>query len=251
MAMSRNSPRINFREAGTRRSFGAQLAHVGLGLAVLWLAGLLAFVAAIPRQDTNDAGQDAGRPTDAIIVLTGGSERLAEGFHLLDRGLAKKLLVSGVAQGVTLQQLIERLGDQRGTVPPAAELACCVTLGYEAESTVGNAEESAAWLRKNGASSVRLVTANYHMLRSLLEFRRAVPGIEVVANPVFPPEVRDPYWFVKPHMLWLIVNEYHKYLIALGRDLPGEVGHWKEHVSWPAAWSAKWSSLKSKLWSSS
>jgi uncharacterized SAM-binding protein YcdF (DUF218 family) len=247
MAMSRNSPRINFREASPRRrGIVAQLMHVVLALLVLWLAGFLAFVAAIPRAETGDAG----RPTDAIIVLTGGGERLAEGFHLLDRGLAKRLLISGVAQGVTLEQLIERLGDQRDTVPPASELQCCVTLGYAAESTVGNAEESAEWLRKNGAASVRLVTANYHMLRSLLEFRRAVPEIDVVANPVFPPEVRDPYWFLKPRTLLLIVNEYHKYLIALARDLPGEAHRWSAHLSVPAEWKETWSSLKSSLWSS-
>src|SRR5882757_9412019 len=191
MAISRNTSRINFREANQRHGGPvAQFVHLILGLIVLWLAGLLAFVAAIPQPDRT---AEPDRPTDAIIVLTGGGDRLAEGFRLLDRGLAKRLLVCGVAQGVTLQQLIERLGDQRGSVPSATELACCVTLGYAAESTVGNAEESADWLRSNGATSVRLVTANYHMLRSQLEFRRAMPDVAVIANPVFPPEVRDPY----------------------------------------------------------
>jgi hypothetical protein len=38
--------------------------------------------------------------------------------------------------------------------------------------------------------------------------------------------VRDPYWFVKPRTLLLIVNEYHKYLVAFARSLPEEVQRW-------------------------
>ena len=236
MAMARSSSRINFRDAPNqrRRGWGSRLAHLALGLFTLWLIGLLGFIAVIPGTTTR---LDADTKTDAIIVLTGGGDRLAEGFRLLDRGLAKRLLVSGVAGGVTLPQLIDRLGDQRDTVPSAAELACCVTLGYEAESTVGNANESAEWLRSNDAKSVRLVTANYHMLRSLLEFRRKVPGLTLVPHPVFPGEVRDPHWFVKPRTLLLIINEYHKYLVALGRALPEEVHRWSPEWSslWPTS----------------
>jgi uncharacterized SAM-binding protein YcdF (DUF218 family) len=231
MAMIRSGPRINFRDAPNqrRRGWGSRLVHVGLGVASLWLIGLLGFIAAIP----GPAAPVDGRPTDAIIVLTGGGDRLAEGFRLLDRGLAKRLLVSGVATGVTLPQLIDRLGDQRDSVPDAEELACCVTLGYEAGDTVGNADESAQWVRSNGAKTVRLVTANYHMIRSLLEFRRKVPGLTVVPNPVFPSEVRDPHWFVKPRTLLLIINEYHKYLFALGRAVPEVVQRWSSQVSVP------------------
>ena len=233
MAMARSSSRINFRDAPNqrRRGWGTRLVHLLLGILTLWLIGLLAFIAVIPGQASKIDGESK---TDAIIVLTGGGDRLAEGFRLLDRGLAKRLLVSGVANGVTLPQLIDRLGDQRNTVPSAGELACCVTLGYEAVSTVGNADESAVWLRDNGAKSVRLVTANYHMLRSLLEFHRKVPDIAVVPNPVFPGEVRDPRWFVKPRTLLLLVNEYHKYLVALGRTAPEMVQRWS------SGWSLPW-----------
>jgi uncharacterized SAM-binding protein YcdF (DUF218 family) len=237
MAMARSSSRINFRDAPNqrRRGWGSRLVHLVLGILTLWLIGLLGFIAIIPGQASKF---DSEGKTDAIIVLTGGGDRLAEGFRLLDRGLSKRLLVSGVAPGVTLPQLIDRLGEQRDSVPSAEELACCVTLGYEAESTVGNADESAEWLRSNGAKSVRLVTANYHMLRSLLEFRRKVPGISVVPNPVFPGEVRDPHWFVKPRTLLLLVNEYHKYLFALGRALPEMLR--RSTQGWTAGWSLPW-----------
>ncbi|GAB2176213.1 YdcF family protein [Dongia sp. agr-C8] len=236
MAMARSSSRINFRDAPNqrRRGWGWRLAHLLLGVLTFWLIGLLAFIAVIPGQASKI---DSESKTDAIIVLTGGGDRLAEGFRLVDRGLSKRLLISGVAPGVTLPELIDRLGEQRDSVPSAEELACCVTLGYEAGNTVGNADESAEWLRSNGAKSVRLVTANYHMLRSLLEFRRKAPTISVVPNPVFPSEVRDPHWFVKPRTLLLLINEYHKYLVALARSLPELVQRWT------SGWSFAWPSL--------
>ncbi len=236
MAMARSSSRINFRDAPNqrRRGWGSRLMHLLLGVLTLWLIGLLAFIAVIPGQASKVDGESK---TDAIIVLTGGGDRLAEGFRLIDRGLSRRLLISGVAPGVTLPQLIDRLGDHRDSVPSAEELACCVTLGYEAGNTVGNADESAEWLRSNGAKSVRLVTANYHMLRSLLEFRRKVPDIAVVPNPVFPSEVRDPHWFVKPRTLLLLINEYHKYLVALGRSLPEMVQ--RGTSGWTVAWPSK------------
>jgi uncharacterized SAM-binding protein YcdF (DUF218 family) len=209
--------------------------HLALGILTLWLIGLLGFIAVIPGQGSKI---DAESKTDTIIVLTGGGDRLAEGFRLLDRGLSKRLLVSGVAPGVTLPQLIDRLGDHRDSVPSAEELTCCVKLGYEAGNTVGNADESAEWLRSNSAKSVRLVTANYHMLRSLLEFRRKLPDIAVVPNPVFPTEVRDPHWFVKPRTLLLLINEYHKYLVALGRALPEMVQ--RSTQGWATGWSLPW-----------
>ena len=130
------------------------------------------------------------QPVDAIVVLTGGDVRLAEGFALLDRGLAKKLLISGVSNGVDMPALLQTLN---GTPQPTqAVLDCCVTLGYDARSTEGNARESLRWLGDNNFTTIRLVTANYHMNRSLLEFRRVMPQITVIPNPVFPRQVQDP-----------------------------------------------------------
>ena len=192
--------------------------HLLLLVMVVWLGGFLAFAAAIPPQV-----RDAERPVDAIVVLTGGDVRLAEGFSLLDRGLAKKMLISGVSNGVDLPALLQTLNN--GTPQPAqAVLDCCVTLGYDARSTEGNARESLRWLSDNDFTSVRLVTANYHMNRSLLEFRRVMPGITIVPNPVFPRQMQDPYWFARPDTIYLLFNEYHKYLVAAARVKIADLG---------------------------
>jgi uncharacterized SAM-binding protein YcdF (DUF218 family) len=73
--------------------------------------------------------------------------------------------------------------------------------------------------------SLRLVTANYHMPRSLLEFGRAMPDVAIVPNPVFPGISRDKRWWLRPASLALALIEYDKYLVALARPhVPGGPG---------------------------
>ena len=210
------SARISFKDQHPP-GFGRRVMHGFLLVLVVWLAGFLAFAAAIPATVRNPE-----QPVDAIVVLTGGDVRLAEGFALLDKGVAKKLLISGVSSGVDMPALLETLNGS--AQPNQAVLECCVTLGYDARSTEGNARESLRWLGENGFTTIRLVTANYHMNRSLLEFRRMMPGIAIIPNPVFPRQMQDPYWFARPGTLFLLFNEYHKYLAAAGRAGIADLG---------------------------
>jgi uncharacterized SAM-binding protein YcdF (DUF218 family) len=210
------SARISFKDQHPP-GFGRRILHALLLVLVLWLAGFLAFAAAIPATVRNP-----DQPVDAIVVLTGGDVRLAEGFALLDKGLAKKLLISGVSNGVDMPALLETLNGS--AQPSQAVLDCCVTLGYDARSTEGNARESLRWLGENNFTAIRLVTANYHMNRSLLEFRRVMPQIAIIPNPVFPRQVQDAYWFARPGTLLLLFNEYHKYLAAAARAKISDAG---------------------------
>lgn len=189
------------------------LAVLGLVLLGVWSAGLVMFVGYIPRAAAPDDGA-----TDAIVVLTGGSERVGEGLRLLELGLAKKLFVSGVHVDVDLAQLVASLPPEV-TPPSEAELACCIVLGYAAGNTLGNAQETAEWMTQEGFTSLRLVTANYHMPRGLLEFRQAMPGIVVIPHPVFPPQVKRDDWWRWPGTAALMVSEYHKFLFALLRGM--------------------------------
>ena len=181
---------------------------VGFLVAGVWLAGLFLFAGMIPKKVA-----DTETRTDAIVVLTGGSERLSEGFSLLSEAMAEKLFVSGVYHGVEVEELL-RLS--RGT---AGELECCVELGHRADDTTGNATETAGWINKHGYKSLRLVTASYHMPRSLLEFRRVLPGIAVVPHPVFPSNVKHEQWWAWPGTARLVISEYNKYVLA-------RIRHW-------------------------
>ena len=174
--------------------------------AVAWLAGLLWFATGLPSSVA-----EPERVTDAIVVLTGGSGRVHRGLQLLADKRARKLFISGVYRGVDVQELL------RVSRRSPGDLECCVALGYEADSTRGNARETASWMREQGLRSLRLVTAAYHMPRSLLEFRRVLPDAEIVPHPVFPEPVKRRPWWRWPDSASRIVTEYSKYLVALAR----------------------------------
>ena len=186
------------------RSFRRSLLLL-LCLAALWGGGLVWFANAIPKEVA-----DPDSVTDAIVVLTGGSQRLDAGVHLLETGKAKKLFITGVFPGVELPALLKTVG-----APDA--LSCCIILGHEADNTRGNAQETAVFMREQGFHSLRLVTSSYHMPRSLYEFSRAMPGVVIVPHPVFPETVKQGEWWAWPGTLNLIAVEYVKYLAAILR----------------------------------
>jgi uncharacterized SAM-binding protein YcdF (DUF218 family) len=188
-----------------RRATWARRAALALALTLsAWLAGLFWFAGRIPGPGPTDTAV-----TDAIAVPTGGSGRLQAGLDLLAAGRAEKLFVSGVYRGVEVAELL------RLSARAPDRLRCCVVLGYSADNTAGNARETAEWMSREGYSSLRLVTASYHMPRSLLEFRRAMPGVTIIAHPVFPGHVKQGDWWRWPGTARLIVGEYNKYLLAL------------------------------------
>ncbi len=181
-------------------------AAIALVVALAWGSGLLWFATLLPTRV-----MDPDTPTDAIVVLTGGSDRLNAALDLLTAKKADKLFVSGVYRGVDVRQLLTLFQQS------PEDLSCCVVLGYEADNTQGNATETAEWIAAEGARSLRLVTATYHMPRSLLEFRRHMPDIAIVPHPVFPEPFKHDDWWLWPGSSWLLVSEYSKYLVAVLR----------------------------------
>jgi len=143
--------------------------------------------------------------TDAIVVLTGGSGRLDRGFELMRRGLARRMLISGVARTVRAEELAVHYH-----VDPRL-LACCVTLGREAFDTRSNADEVEHWLERQHFRSIRLVTNDLHMPRARYEIRKRIGGDVTIVSDAVPtePDVRQ------------IFVEYNKYLLGRAADLIG------------------------------
>ncbi|MDR3325840.1 MAG: YdcF family protein [Rhodospirillaceae bacterium] len=181
--------------------------QIPLTLIVSWLIGFFWYAINIMNQTANDTS-----PTDGIVVLTGGSERLDVGFDLLHQKMANKLFISGVYRSVDINKLIQ-LSHQN-----LDELACCVVLGHTAYNTAGNAIETATWMKKEDYHSLRLVTANYHMQRSLSEFQHVMPKVKIIPHPVFSNKVKQQWW-LWPGTTYLIVTEYIKYLVTKVRHL--------------------------------
>jgi uncharacterized SAM-binding protein YcdF (DUF218 family) len=176
-------------------------------LLILWFSGLVWFGQEIPADIA-----DGDSETDAIVVLTGGTLRIERGLALLAAGKARKLFISGVYHSTDVAALLH-LSRQ------SPENVDRITLGREADNTEGNAVETARWMRQEGFHSLRLVTASYHMPRALLEFARAMPEMRIIANPVFPENVKQERWWAWPGTAELVVVEYTKYLWALVRPL--------------------------------
>jgi len=178
---------------------------VGL-LAVAWTAGLLWFASTIPKTVADQATH-----TDAIVALTGGAERIETGMQLLSAGLAERLFISGAGEQVRTSDILGR------AAPVNPELAGNITIGKAAVDTPGNAIETAQWVRSQNMRSIRLVTAAYHMRRSLLEFHEAMPEVAIVPHAVFPSHVKQDWWRW-PGTASLIAREYTKFVLTWARQ---------------------------------
>jgi uncharacterized SAM-binding protein YcdF (DUF218 family) len=184
----------------------------------LWIGGYFFFTETIRKLEEPTKIER----TQAIIVLTGGSSRIARGLELLSDKSAKYLFISGVHQGTTLDEIVVSSGFQK----PAPD--CCIALGHQADNTLENALEASEWVQKNNIKSLRLITANYHIPRALLEFNHVMPEVRIIPHPVIPAEPpRDSFKFSK-----LVFSEYHKLILSLLRVmfLPEEKNPYPEKI---------------------
>jgi uncharacterized SAM-binding protein YcdF (DUF218 family) len=178
-------------------------------VALVWLVGLFAFADRVRRLTPPEEPARA----DAIVALTGPSaERINAAMRLLEQDKGWKLLISGVNPEVRRQEL-------RELTPGSNRLFdCCVELGFEAEDTIGNAQEIAAWARENGYRRLIVVTSDYHMPRSLLEIRSAAPELQLTPYAVPTPSLDDSGWWRAAVTARRMTLEYLKYLAVLGRE---------------------------------
>ncbi|WP_273790525.1 MULTISPECIES: YdcF family protein [unclassified Bartonella] len=115
---------------------------------------------------------------DAIIVLTGGENRIETGLNLLQRGLGSRLLISGVNTTTNLKSLMHNMHITRRLI------SCCIDIGHQAINTRGNAKESADWIKKHHYKTLYIVTHDYHVWRSMRELKYLMPDIHFIAYPV-------------------------------------------------------------------
>lgn len=182
-------------------------------LVAIYVAGFVVFVMNLPAPMVHM------RPAQGIVALTGGDERLAAAVNLLETHQGQRLLVSGVHPTTTKAEL-KRLSHG------GARFDCCADMGYSAENTRGNAEEAAAWARAHRFKSLIVVTARYHMPRSLTEFQAAMPGVALEPYPVEPQDIDLGGWWHDTRALRVLSGEYTKYLAstvmnAVDRKDPG------------------------------
>ncbi len=178
-------------------------------LALLWLVGLFAFADRVRNLTPAPEPERA----EGIVALTGPSaERVNAAIRLLEQDKGDRLLISGVNPEVKRQEL-------RELTPGSNRLFnCCVDLGFEAENTLGNAHEIAAWARDKGYDRLIVVTSDYHMPRSLLEIRSVAPELELEPYAVSTPSLDNSRWWRAAVTARRMTLEYVKYLAVLGRE---------------------------------
>jgi len=176
-------------------------------LFLIWLGGFIIFQQYIRKRPI-----DITTKTDAIVVLTGGKNRIAEAVKLYNNGLAGMLFISGVEPHVNFTSI-----EMQNKVKINREKEH-VYLGKEATNTIGNAVEISEIIRRNNLKSIRLVTSYYHMPRSMLELEALTSDVKILEHPVYSKNVSKRWW-KRPKSFYLIASEYHKFIFAYIKNL--------------------------------
>lgn len=170
---------------------------ITLYLFVIWLLGFGLYYIKLPSLDTLDTGDKA----DAIVVLTGGAGRLEYALKILKSERASRMLISGVNPLVQSKELQQLTGADKELFD------CCIELDYKADDTVGNVLQTKEWAERHNIKSFILVTADYHMPRSMILFKEQITDITITPAPV-----------TTDAKITYFIREYNKYLFTLLRS---------------------------------
>lgn len=191
--------------------------------ACLWAYGLNSYIDDIDKnwKEISLTTPNIKDKTDAIVVLTGGSERVRNALYFLEKGYSDRLFISGVNQDVKIHEIFVL---HNYTAENEKKLSDKVTLGYSANDTFQNSLEIERWVRRNNIRSIRLVTSNYHLKRALLEIEDKIPDIRIIPHSVIPLNIRIDKWWNSKTDRELLLAEYNKLVIARIRILLEKLG---------------------------
>lgn len=175
--------------------------------------GFVAFLAQLRSGEMKPSAK-----ADGIVVLTGGSSRVADALDLLAGGYGKRLLISGVHPTNGTATISRALPDSQRL------LDCCVDLDHSAVNTRSNAVETRRWAHERGFKSLIVVTSNYHMPRAIAEMSYEMPDIELIPFSVIGDKWRDEPWWTSGATLRLLLSEYVKYLAVELRIRLAKIG---------------------------
>jgi uncharacterized SAM-binding protein YcdF (DUF218 family) len=178
-----------------------RLLQLACMLAAAWAFGFALFFWSITA-----AKPYKGR-AEAIAVMTGGKGRVETGLELLAKGKAGYLLISGVYDRVTADELLEiNHHDQ--------SLASKITLGKSAFDTFGNAAETLEWVERHRIQSLIIVTAHFHMPRTMMHLGAQLPDIALYPYPVLSDLFRAKDWYKQWAPWRMMLTEYTKLIFT-------------------------------------
>lgn len=142
----------------------------GLFMGLLWdFSHFIRMSQQLSRETVNS------RP-EAILVLTGASERIPKALELLEAQASPLLIISGTARDTTLTDVFNA---QASSARNWGALWNKILLESSSTSTVENAMEVNRIVRARGIKQLLLVTSDYHLPRALDVFDLYAPDVEV------------------------------------------------------------------------
>ena len=195
-----------------RRGWGRFLTFLCVTLLALLIGGFIAFAQYVD----NIRPQENLPLADGIVVWTGkGGGRLEAGGALLQANKGERLLISGVHEDNTIEQIADL-----SQLP--SELAnCCLDIDYAAVDTFGNARETAIWALALDYNHIILVTSAYHMPRAKVEIASAAGRIRITPYPVERGDARK--WYKSAARTKRLIQEYSKLLLSYTRGRAHEI----------------------------
>ena len=151
--------------------------------------------------------------SDAIVVLSGGPDRIDWGIKLYQDGWSPRLVLVGAAldkSGPSNAAAMRKKALQAG-VPDTA-----IFLEEESTNTLENATLSKRILDSFGAKSIILVTSPYHQRRALETFKNVYDkeSISIINSPSGYSSWNSKEWWAKPTSADLTTSEILKIIWA-------------------------------------
>jgi uncharacterized SAM-binding protein YcdF (DUF218 family) len=150
----------------------------GIRIAALFFLLVLAG-AGLPHLLGRTLPAPAGPPADAILVLTGGENRIQEGYSAWREGKGKELYILGTEGG----SRVERILPGRPALSP--EELRRIHVEDWSGNTLENAYSAKGVVLERKFARVILVTSGYHMPRAYLTLRTVLPrSVSIYVIPV-------------------------------------------------------------------
>lgn len=128
---------------------------------------------------------------DCALVVTGGPNRIREGFDLLAHKAVQKLIISGVHPQAELREIFPQL-PYYGDIQEQD-----VILERRSRTTFGNAQQSLPLVEAIRCRDVILVTSRAHMYRTLQTFKAEFPpSIQILPRAVVSGSAEPGWWEV-------------------------------------------------------